>query len=355
MKTLEMILKQDDVKFGFLADIHICLHKYKTNYLDRIIDMLNEYILLCKKQEIDVVVILGDLFEEKFSVAQEALLKVNKVLAELANYCPIIILPGNHDIAYFNDPTKSLTNHYLYFNNIHVYSKLTTLSFKNFDVCILPYVDNPIEALTPIQTKRKTYLFSHFGVRGFIMSGNIKDENEDSINQYTLKKFDKVFLGHYHGYQTNNHITYVSAPQQQIFGDQYTQHGFVSFNTQDDTKTFIPNQITLNYNTVELTKENIDEIKKLENYCLEVIIKDKFPRDDLLLLHQFLKRKNDLVHFDFKELHTHKKVAVLENWENVSYKDTNQILNEYVDTISANDEWILSNKQEIKQIILEFL
>lgn len=340
---------------GAIADTHIDIWK-KDKIFQHVIKMFDAFYQFCEKNNVDTVVHFGDLFHAKVSTSTEELIKITNVLAKFAEKWPVVDIAGNHDMTSFAE-NISLPQIFKGYQNIFIVDKYKMEYAHDDSVAIhyLPYYkDNKIlKEIKKIQlvADHKNYLFSHFGVRSFVMT------NDGSMNKYTdvfsscsindLKRFDKVYLGHYHGYQKKENVTYISSPMQMKHTDEHSKHGFVLIDTEKDTHKFYENKVTPYFCTIELTKSTFEEIKKLKNSYIRLIVPRKVSKEKLISLKDKLMKNNLDVRVDYKTDDTG-KIAMVDGWDKVIRQDAEDII---VDFAGENEKEFKKKKWSKKNML----
>lgn len=332
------------MKIACLGDTHINVLNTNEMY-NHTIKTFEYFQQFCKDENAEMVVILGDLFDAKTTTSTEGLIRIVKIINNIANSWPIFIVVGNHDIAISSDTSVCLPNVFQGKHNITIADHYTNYENGNAILHFLPYYDDStiIENIKKIEITdgKKNYLFGHFGVRGSTMNvyGNNKEfiDRKSSCLPTHLKKFNHVFLGHYHGYHNIEHVTYVSAPLQLKHGDEKWRHGFVSVDTDTNTHKFIDNKHTPVHITMELNNETINEIGKLQNAYIRLVVPANLSKEKVIALRDKLSKKNYDVSIFQREEEKH-KMAIVEGWDEIIKQDSETIIKDYAKEQSASIE-----------------
>ena len=315
-------------------------------------------IIINKKP--DYLILFGDLFDTKIMTSTEGLINLVKTIDDLSEIIKIIIIVGNHDIAKSDDIEINLPNVFANKNNIIVVDKFYSFEDECGVYNFLPYYKDEIllEEIEKIKTNKKknNYLFGHFGVNGYIMNDYDDGQVLDKKSQITpgfLKKFNHVFLGHFHGFQQDELITYIGSPLQLKFGDEFSKHGFYyhSFNNESEfiENTFSPQYIKLKVNKSNL--EKIKEIKKNGNHYVKLIIPPKMGQQKAIKLKFDLLKNNYDVKLIFEEL-SNNEFTVIEGWDNLVKQDTEYIIKDFAEMNLEAFEKQKYSKDEMINLIL---
>jgi hypothetical protein len=171
-------------------------------------------------------------------------------------------------------------------------------------------------------------LFSHFGVASFKVHEYSTDYINGLVSQISpikLEKFTQVFVGHYHGYQTHNNITYVSAPLQSKHGDEHSKHGFVFYNTNSDTHEFIENLNTPYFISIKLNKSIVAKILALKNYYIRIIVEIQVSKELLITLKNKVINQNYELKYLFNITDEH-KLAVIDGWRDFVMQEPDEFI-----------------------------
>ena len=83
-----------DTHFGvYFNELSKWLNMMESTFVDYVMPLLRE-----KSSEGDILVILGDLFDNRTNIPILVMNKVEKILLELSDILPVHILVGNHDM-----------------------------------------------------------------------------------------------------------------------------------------------------------------------------------------------------------------------------------------------------------------
>lgn len=162
-----------------------------------------------KKHEVDTIIILGDLCEEKDRHGAWLVNRCVNEFSNLAELVEVVILKGNHD---YVDPTMPFYQFLGHIANVHWIGAPTTINQALF----LPHTRNYKEDWTKIDFGEFPLVFAHNTFEG------VRGPNGHELPGIP-NIFDgaKVISGDVHVPQTTNGIIYVGAPYTVDFGDDY--------------------------------------------------------------------------------------------------------------------------------------
>jgi len=340
---------------ALLADTHFNMWRKNNSFFKYIEDFWVYFTNYLIENDIKHVFILGDLFHTKSLISTEMLTRSTNLVFDLienAQLDSVIMITGNHDI-YKNVKTgneynllKSFTRH----PKIKVVADYEDVNFNDkYNFHFLSYDKNEaiIKKLKSIKlAKNKTnILFSHLGINGFkyFETEDLETYEDSSLDAKTVQKFDQVFLGHFHGYQSKNNITYISSPIQSRFKDQFSKHGFVLFNLKTNKHKFIHNPVTPQFEEITIQKlaTQIKDYLKRDGSgkFLKIIINKQLPASTLHKLIQKLKNKhyNVDIKYQFDDI-TSKISTKMKDFKTITYNSTDELLLSFLRTKYSKEE-----------------
>lgn len=347
------------MKIGIIGDTHINIFRKSNSFFTHVGKAFNFFNNICKKHKVPIIIVCGDLFHTKNYIATDALIQANEWIQQmLAVPAKLFLLPGNHDLIRSNNTDLNLLDNYRYFNDVSVFNQYTSRKQDNCTFHFLPFNSNDemlCEQITNISIDKKTknILFSHFGVAGFKYLESETYSIMDKTSQTTaelLSKFDRVFLGHFHGYQTRKNITYVSSPFQSRHGDEHSKHGIVIFDTETLKHIFYENPDTPHFITLEFNKKNIKEAMQLNNHFIRFIVRKHAPRETLSLVKTKLLQNNNDVDYKFEIPLQNLNFTTIEGFDKIQYTTTEDLLIGYVRQFK---DGIDHNVDELLKLLLE--
>lgn len=190
-------------KILFTADLHF--HNYKNASkritMDNILDVIDQAVEYCLKNNIKRICILGDLFHIRGKIIVSVFNRVHDKLEEVAKKgIKISLLSGNHDHVY-NEAEKTSAVYSL--QKIEGVELLDWEQFTigNCDFVAVPYISkrsNFESALGDYARGKSKYriLLTHGLIRGSMVGGGrVLDMG---LDDKTFDDFDKVLSGHVH-------------------------------------------------------------------------------------------------------------------------------------------------------------
>ena len=323
--------------FGLIADTHLNVWRKGNRFMHHLDDAFKEFERECMARSVDAVAILGDLFDTKQVVSTEGLVWTNAWIARLARKWPVLIIPGNHDLALSDKGDVNLASNYAEFENVCVASAPELVQLWNGTLFVLPYHAEPKSWLlgAAADLPHPLWCFSHLGVAGFQVHEGAQEWVSDRAAQISvndLSGYDRVFLGHYHAYQERANAVYVSSPLQSRHGDEASRHGFVFWRAGESTHEFVENALTPRFRTFDLNKRDVATALALDGHYIRIRVKSKVQKETIVALKRRLLEHNHDVQFKF-EFKEELASAVVKGWDEIAYEGPEELMERYLDAI----------------------
>lgn len=231
-------------KIALVADIH---HGVPGRLHDTIWScrVVREY---CKAAGIDVVIVLGDLYHNRESLAIDVLQAVVQFHQETAEKYDQkwITFPGNHDMflrhSWHINSLVPMSKYLTVINDV----KLLEIADKRF--WVLPFIQHErsfMKVLRRIEERHEEgdVLLTHIGVRGATLNTCflIKDWSHVTFEK---SKFKQIYTGHFHSKQQLGEgdeptVWYPGSPIPFKFDEGDIGHGFYVYDTDTSTHKFV--------------------------------------------------------------------------------------------------------------------
>ncbi len=242
----EDFMQGDSMRILHTSDWHLGITIHGYSMLVEQGKFIDEFILLVKEQNIDMVIIAGDVYDSTVS-SSEAINLYNKLVTTLCYEMniPTIIIAGNHDGA----ARLAACSQLLKKSNLYITGKLTgdikPDVFHDVAVYSVPYFNiDEVRALYPTEeiknysqamkiilddirktmdTQKMNIAVSH----GFISGAELSDSDKaamigtaNMISKDVFEGFDYVALGHLHRPQKlSDTVHYAGSPLKYSFGE----------------------------------------------------------------------------------------------------------------------------------------
>ena len=247
------------MKILHTSDLHFGIYLYEHAIIDEQKFMVDSLIDIIKGNNIDAVLIAGDVFD-KAIVSQKALALYDELVTRLCTEIkiPVLICAGNHD----SSERLSLCNKMLAKLNLFIEGRLTAdikaISVGDCDFYLVPYFNLDIaRAVFPdeafenynqayrfvcdkirleMNTTKTNILIGHCFVAGATLSESdrgAKLGGAECVSSDTFDGFDYVALGHLHApHNITPKIRYSGTPYKYSFGESKSQKSVTIFDTE---------------------------------------------------------------------------------------------------------------------------
>ena len=299
--------------------------------------------------EDDIVVQLGDLFDNRSFVPIDALNYAQEVIERISKVCPIHIIIGNHDLWTRSTSEINSVRPFRYMPNVFIYDKPEKIEYNGKSILMMPYVEKKAEQ---VKTLKKftgcDYLFCHSDLNGAKMHLNsVAHKNKDKIDVDDFGGYKNVYSGHIHILQRNKNFTFVGSIHEMDRNDINNQKGIFLLDTKSGKEKFIPNNVSPKFKKFYLTSES--DIDKLDSLNMKDYI-DLYISNSLLINNRKLRRKLEL------KLESGK-------FESVEYLDDIAIRDEKLTDVEVSDtpeempdtEVFTVNSMEYKEVIRDYI
>ena len=276
-----------------LSDIHIRNVKRHKEYRSVFEKVYKE---IDKNKENSVIYLGGDIVHAKLDMSPELIDLTSEFFTELANLCPLLVLPGNHDCNLNNKHRldalspiiRALDN-----PNIHYIKDSGVYQVGDVGFSVMSVFEEPDSYVKAkdydSKTKIALYHGSVFGSQtdfGFILP------NSD-IDKDIFDGFDMVLLGDIHKRQYLNDektIAYPGSLIQQNFGEDFGK-GFLVWDVEKRDSKFVNVPNDYGYYTINVVNGHIPPLDDLPKYPRLRVKFEKTSTADIKKLIAVIKQK----------------------------------------------------------------
>ena len=334
------------MKIGIFTDSHWTARK-SSRHLHDYFELFykNIFFPALEEQGVEIVVHMGDAFDNRKSIDFWGLDWTRRVVLEPLRKYEVHMIVGNHDIflrnsTEINAPELLLKD----YPNIKTYSSPTNTKVGGIDMTFIPWIcsENYDETLKVIKKSKSKIAMGHLELQGFRVNKHLVME-EHGLDPNIFTKFQKVFSGHYHTRSDNGRIFYLGNPYEMYWTDVNDTRGFHIFDTETFEHTPINNPYKLFYNIYyEDTPHQTFDAREYEKKIVKVIVRKKSN------IKSFEKFIDKLYSCGIQELKIIENFEIQESEEFNIDEDENtiSILNRYIDESEFN-----YNKTIIKGIL----
>lgn len=339
------------MKLLLISDIHLGAKNNNEKFLENSKKyFMTDVCDVIEKESIDVLFILGDLFDNRLSinvlVKHTALEILNHILNKFPNV-QIKILCGNHDLYYKNTLEVSSLNIFKQFNpRVEVINKIKQFDFDGCSTVAVPWLvegsKNEIafkKIVNEWKTKQRkmfSLCLGHFHVNGFeIVKGVIENKG---LSQKDFEAFDTVFSGHFHIRNKIENIQYLGCPYEITWNDWKNRKGLTVFNTKTKESTFYENTSSPKHIELKLSvlEETVDIEELAKNNFIKLIIDKEIDSDKKLEI--LTKIENKAVDFSLLDQTT---VHIEESGEEIDIESISSpvdCIHKYCDEIKIPED-----------------
>jgi len=323
-------------RIACLTDTHFSARK-SSRHLHDYFELFykNIFFPTLEEQGVEIVVHMGDAFDNRKSIDFWGLDWTRRVVLEPLRKYEVHMIVGNHDIflrnsTEINAPELLLKD----YPNIKTYSSPTNTKVGGIDMTFIPWIcsENYDETLKIIKKSKAKIAMGHLELQGFRVNKHLIME-EHGLDPNIFTKFQKVFSGHYHTRSDNGRIFYLGNPYEMYWTDVNDTRGFHIFDTETLEHTPINNPYKLFYNIYyEDTPHQMFDVTEYANKIVKVIVRKKSKQKE------FDKFIDKLYKVGIQDLKIVENFDIQENEEFVIDEEENtiSILNRYIDESECN-------------------
>ena len=253
------------MRIAHTADWHIRLLKRHKEYRKVFRDFKSSLI----KNEIDLIVVAGDVFHNKTSLSPEAMNLATDIFSELSEDFDIHIIPGNHDcIVNLPGRLDAISPVLRHMPNksreIFLYKKSGLFYDEKHKICFGTFCIND-EANFPVRIEDRVKDYTYIALFHGAIDKAVTDVHYVLNTRYTcnmFEEYDLALLGDIHKHQVlvkdiNDfpRIVYPGALIQQNFGESL-EKGYVIWDLDKKTCEFERLENEHGYYTMKITKDD---------------------------------------------------------------------------------------------------
>lgn len=241
-----------------ISDIHIRPLERHAEY-QHIFNKLYQHLDELKKKKVSaIIVITGDVFDNKTLFHPETFDFCKSFLNGLLTRFPVIMILGNHDMKENQNRLDSLTPVCPVNKNFHYLINTGAYEYGDYVFVVNSLYDNKFLYRKDVETDKKCIALYHGTLSG--SQSDLGHVFEDSDTTRFKKKsdfdgYDMVLLGDIHKMQQlANNMWYSGSLVQQNYGETLRNHGFLTWNVLNKTVLFT--EIVSDYGHVNIFIKN---------------------------------------------------------------------------------------------------
>lgn len=278
------------------TDVHITPIRGMELFVDTSLKCMNKVMDYAEEQNIKRLFCLGDSFHSKSMIENYLLVKAKPTFERFKEFDTTFIV-GNHDLVFQKNSKYNLLELFDEYIEVVQDPYITKeIDGNNFILCNYAGNDHIKEETLPIIDGVKNVLLGHFDCNGFYTNADYEMKNAE-INVENLRMFDAVFVGHYHKRSKRRNVQFIGSTHQQRKNDIGNPTGFTVLDTKSLMYTFKDFEGYTPPCFYNLSISDIDEIKKIKNSFIEIVITEDeaniISNDMINQLKRFLYEKNN--------------------------------------------------------------
>ncbi len=213
-------------------------------------DYVDWFIGEVKSRGVNVVMFLGDWFENRNSVNVMTLNYSHRALKKLNSLgIPVYIIVGNHDLYHRENRSVFSTNVFDEFSNVILISEPTQI---NDEIMMSPYIFKD-EYPELAKFNHLKYWMGHFEFRNFVVTGSDR-KMEQGPDHKMFAGPTHIFSGHFHKRQALDNVIYIGNCFPMDYGDAWDdKRGAAFLDTETADVDFIDWEDCPKYRKVKLS------------------------------------------------------------------------------------------------------
>lgn len=282
------VLNKPVKRVWVLGDLHFGVRSNSMEWLQIQKDFFEEVFIPNLRKHVkpgDVLVQVGDTFDNRQSINIKVLNYAMEVFERLAEILPVHVICGNHDI--WAKKTNEITSidTLKWIPNVQVYTDPTEYVWNDRKILLMPWRrDSEHEAETLADYPQSEIVFCHSEVRGIYLNSKVKNQHGNESNIYS--KYTRVYSGHIHFRQEKDKLLMVGVPYELTRSDMNNQKGFDLVDLKDMKETFFPNNYSprfLRYNIKMLYDMPLENFKaQIKNNFVDLYVPSEIATSSAL-------------------------------------------------------------------------
>lgn len=356
----EKVLKQPVKRIWVLGDVHFGVRSNSIEWLDIQEEFFEKVMIPTLLENVkpgDVLIQVGDVFDNRQSVNLKVLHYAISLFERLGKILPVHIICGNHDIWAKKSNEVTSIDALKWIPNVGIYKKPKQYKWHDKTVLLMPWRrDAAHEVETLAKYSNSDIVFCHSEVSGVHL--NAKVQNHHGTDTENYKGFEAVYSGHIHYRQRKGKLRLVGTPYELTRSDSGNAKGFDLVDLETMEETFFQNDVSpkfLKFNLKSLYMVQLGEFKRqIENNFVDLYVPSSIATSSALskLINKVQKesRKIEPSIYEDDSL-VDKDLYDMDQIEDM-YKNYNilHLCNMYIDGMGTDEEMKQKLKSRLKQI-----
>jgi DNA repair exonuclease SbcCD nuclease subunit len=356
----DKILKQPVKRVWVLGDLHFGVRANSVEWLEIQQDFFEQVFIPTLKKHVkpgDVLVQVGDTFDNRQSVNLRVLHYAIELFEKLGKILPVHVICGNHDIWAKKSNDVSSIDTLKWIPNVQVYKKPKAFKWHDKEILLMPWRrDSDHEVETLLKFPKTDIVFCHSEVAGVALNSKVRNQHGTDTESY--KNYTAVYSGHIHYRQKKGKLRLVGTPYELTRSDSGNPKGFDLVDLETMEETFFQNDVSpkfLKFNLKSLYMVQLGEFKdQIRNNFVDLYVPSKIATSSALskLINKVQKISRKIepsIYEDESMVDT--DLYDMDQIEDL-YKNYNilHLCNLYVDGTAHDDEMKQKLKQRLKQL-----
>tara|TARA_B100000900_G_scaffold313958_1_gene272797 strand:+ start:348 stop:1415 length:1068 start_codon:yes stop_codon:yes gene_type:complete len=333
------------MKIAILNDTHagvrgdmIEMSKYAGRFYEEV------FFPYLDEHNIKHILHLGDYFDRRKYINFSTLKADKQHFIEplLERNITMDLIIGNHDVYYKNTNDVNAPELLLFeSDNINIIQEPTTKEFDGVNIALVPWInpENYADSVEFLTTASADTCMGHFEFEGALMMPGMTCQH--GLDHSYVKRFDKVYSGHFHQKSEFANIKYLGSQMQFTWSDYGDEKYFHIFDTDTREMTPVHNPITMFEKLFyDDTKESFETISNMnyEKYrgkFTKVIVVNK---DNPYWFDSMLDKLHDASPLHVSVVDDHKHMDLMDDSDIEGVEDTLTILEKYIDGLEIQGQ-----------------
>jgi len=343
-----------------LGDMHLGIRSNSNEWLEIQKDFYENVFIPTLKDNVkegDVLVQVGDAFDNRQSINLKVLSYAVDLFERLGQILPTHVICGNHDIWAKKSNEITSIDTLKWIPNVQIYKDPHLMKWHDKNILMMPWrTDSQHEADTLAEYPTANIVFCHSEVRGIALNSKVKNMHGTDSNSYD--RYNAVYSGHIHYRQTKGQLRMVGTPYQLTRSDSGNAKGFDLVDLTTMEETFFENTRSpkfVKYNLTTLYDVSLGDFKeRINNNFVDLFIPTKVASNSSLSalinrVQQLTRRiePNIYQEQDIIDKDLHDMDDIEGEFKNYNIE---HLFQAYVDGLSLDDDMKQKVKDELKVV-----